>query len=68
MGLRMPGADLCHPVASHSQVKTHFRLLRHRVLAAAQRWLQSANETGDALLARRTEAALHELHGLLAAL
>jgi hypothetical protein len=49
-------------------VKRHFRLLRHKVLATALKWSQAAAATGDSLLAGRTEKAVRELAGLLAAL
>jgi hypothetical protein len=37
-------------------------------MATALKWAQAAAATGDPLLGSRTEKAVRELHGLLAAL
>ncbi|KAL6746135.1 ubiquitin elongating factor core-domain-containing protein [Haematococcus lacustris] len=60
---------LRHPPPGFQEVvANHFRLTRHKVLAAAAGWAAAAAETGDALLEKRTDAAVRELHALLAAL
>jgi len=60
---------LRHPPPGFEEVvAAHFRLLRHKVMATARGWAAAAEATGNALLARRTLAAVTELHGLLAAL
>ena len=51
-----------------TQVRTHFRLLRHRIVRDAAGWVQSARSVGIEALARRTEAAVAELVQVLAAL
>ncbi len=51
-----------------SQVRNHFKLLRHKVLSTAQRWAQAAVDTGDEALAKRTHTAVKELHQLLSEL
>ncbi len=49
-----------------AQVQAHFRLLRHKVQAQAVRWAEQAAATGDEALGKRMQAAVKELHQLLA--
>ncbi|KAF5842289.1 ubiquitin-conjugating enzyme/RWD-like protein [Dunaliella salina] len=56
------------PPGFEEAVRRHFRLTRHKLAATAQSWAAAAAETGDELLAKRSNAAARELVGLLATL
>lgn len=51
-------------------VASHFRLLRHRIMRTAAKWLAAAEAlpTIDAVLVARMRATIQELHTLLAGL
>lgn len=48
-------------------IRTHFRLLRWRIMRQCAAWLEAARPL-DPLFQRRLRDAVAELHGLLAAL
>jgi hypothetical protein len=56
------------PPGFEEVVLTHFRLVRHKLSAAARAWARAAAETGDELLTKRSYAAARELLSLLASL
>ena len=55
------------PPGFEEVVRGHFRLLRRRIMARALRWVEQASAAGEAMQ-RRLDAAVCELHALLAAL
>eukprot|EP00798_Chlamydomonas_sp_ICE-L_P010124 gene10124-8024_t len=57
--------QLKNPVPGFEDViKTHFRLLRSRIMVTTKKWVAAAGEV-DAGLQRRMDAAVVELHALL---
>lgn len=45
-------------------IRTHFKMLRHRLLAQCQKWLQMFADEGEAYIAS-LQRAVQELHSLL---
>lgn len=55
------------PPGFEDAVRTHFRLLRHRLMATTAKWVVAAGAVG-ATMQRRLDSAVCELHSMLAAL
>ena len=55
------------PPGFEDVVRAHFRLLRRRIMSTATRWVDQAAAAGEAMQ-RRLDAAVCELHAMLAAL
>jgi hypothetical protein len=55
------------PPGFEDAVRSHFRLLRHRLMETTRKWVEKAG-AGGAAVQRRLDAAVVELHALLAAL